>query len=98
MPKLPGSSEHLTFVEPSPIARRLLWHLFSIGSRRMTQPDQHESFEKPGAHLFWVQSGVGHLEHRSGSFLLSPGKKIWMADMSKPRKYVPGPNRHLTVT
>ncbi|HPU57200.1 MAG TPA: hypothetical protein PLH97_13145, partial [Verrucomicrobiota bacterium] len=57
-----GSSSNLIFVEPSPIARRLLWHVFSIGSRRLELPDHHERFEKPGAHLFWVQSGEGELE------------------------------------
>jgi len=91
-------SNNLVFVDPSPIARRLLWHLFSIGSRRMTQADHHESFEKPGAHLFWVQSGVGYLEHKAGRFALSRGKKVWLADMSKPRIYNPMPNRHLSVT
>ena len=56
------SAENLICVDPSPVARRLLWHLFSIGSRRVTQPDRHERFEKPGAHMFWVQSGAGELE------------------------------------
>src|SRR5215831_9782433 len=92
-----GSSENLIFVEPSPIARRLLWHVFSIGSRRIHQPDHHESFEKPGAHLFWVQSGEGELEHVSGRFALKRGRKVWLVDMRKPRTYIPGPRRHLTI-
>ncbi|MFO1487949.1 MAG: AraC family transcriptional regulator [Verrucomicrobiota bacterium] len=91
-------SENLIFAEPSPIARRLLWHLFSIGSRRLTDPDRHESFEKPGAHLFWVQSGEGELEHETGRFALRPGKKVWLVDMVKPRTYVPTPKRHLTIS
>ena len=91
------SADHLIFVEPSPIARRLLWHLFSIGSRRLTGPDKHESFEKPGAHLFWVQSGEGELEHETGRFDLRPGKKVWLVDMVKPRTYLPAPKRHLTI-
>lgn len=33
------SADHLIFVELSPIARRLLWHLFSIGSRRLSIKD-----------------------------------------------------------
>jgi len=92
-----GSIDHLTFVEPSPIARRLLWHLYSIGSRRLTDPDQNQSFEKPGAHLFWVQSGEGELEHETGHFALRRGKKVWLVDMSKPRTYSPLPKRHLTI-
>ncbi len=91
------SADHLIFVEPSPIARRLLWHLFSIGSRRLTGPDKHESFEKPGAHLFWVQSGEGELENERGRMHLRSGKKIWLVDMVKPRTYLPAPNRHLTI-
>lgn len=90
-------SEHLTFVEPSPIARRLLWHLFSIGSRKITHADQHQRFEKPGAHLFWVQSGEGELEDETGKFALKRGKKVWLVDMSKPRTYIPAPRRHLTI-
>ena len=98
MSKLHGSSDNLTFVDPSPVARRLLWHLFSIGSRRLEQPDHHQRFEKPGAHLFWVQSGEGELEHEIGRFALRRGKKVWLVDMGKPRTYIPAPNRHLTIT
>jgi len=98
MPAQSGSIDHLTFVEPSPIARRLLWHLYSIGSRRLAEPDQHQSFEKPGAHLFWVQSGEGELAHETGHFALRRGKKVWLVDMSKPRTYAPLARRHLTIT
>jgi AraC-like DNA-binding protein len=76
----------------------LLWHLYSIGSRRLAEPDQHQSFEKPGAHLFWVQSGEGELEHETGRFALRRGKKVWLVDMSRPRTYSPSPKRHLTIT
>jgi AraC-like DNA-binding protein len=94
---MPGSAEKLHFVEPSPIARRLLWHLFSIGSRRVTKPDPHASFEKPGAHLFWVQSGEGELEHETGRFALKRGRNVWLVDMSRPRAYIPAKGRHLTI-
>ena len=93
-----GSIDHLTFVELSPVARRLLWHLYSIGSHRLTELDQHQSFEKPGAHLFWVQSGEGELAHETGHFALRCGKKVWLVDMSKPRSYSPLPKRYLTIT
>jgi len=97
--QLPGnaSPERLTFVDPSPVARRLLWHLFSIGSRKMTGTDQHQRFEKPGAHLFWVQSGEGELQHETGRFALRRGKKLWLVDMRKARTYVPAAGRHLTI-
>lgn len=98
MPKLGGSSDNLVFVDPSPVARRLLWHLFSIGSRRMSAADHHERFEKPGAHLFWVQSGEGELEYRSSRFSLKRGRKVWLVDMGRPRTYLPAAGRHLTIT
>jgi len=98
MSKLHGSSDNLTFVDPSPVARRLLWHIFSIGSRRLEQPDHHQRFEKPGAHLFWAQSGEGELEHEMGRFALRRAKKVWLVDMGKPRTYIPAPSRHLTIT
>ena len=93
----PGKADRLTFVDPSPIARRLLWHIFSIGYRRLDQPECHERFEKPGAHLFWVQSGEGELAHESGRFALRRGKKLWLVDMRKARTYIPTPKRHLTI-
>ena len=98
MSKLLGPSGNLIFVEPTPVARRLLWHLFSIGSRRITEADHHEPFEKPGAHLFWVQSGEGQLDDQSGRRALERGRKVWLVDMSKPRTYMPAPRRHLTIT
>jgi len=91
------SPEHLHFVEPSPVARRLLWHIFSIGHRRFTEPEHHEKYEKPGAHLFWIQSGEGELHHETGRFALKRGKKLWLVDMGRSRTYVPLPKRHLTL-
>ncbi|MEY4917826.1 MAG: hypothetical protein RL616_1739 [Verrucomicrobiota bacterium] len=97
MPDANTSTDNLTFVDPSTVARRLLWHLFSIGSRRVTQEDRHERFEKPGAHLFWVQSGEGELEYKATKYELKRGKKVWLVDMSRPRTYLPAPGKHLTI-
>ena len=85
-----NSGDKLTFVDPSPVARRLLWHLFSIGSRRVIQADRHERFEKPGAHLFWVQSGEGELEYKARRFQLRRGKEVWLLDMKPCRTYRTG--------
>ena len=63
----------------------------------MEQPDQHERFEKPGAHLFWVQSGEGELEYRSRRFRLHRGGEVWLVDMNSPRIYIPSPGRHLAI-
>jgi hypothetical protein len=90
-------SENLVFVEPSPVARRLLWHLHSIGTRRLVEKDRHERFEKPGAHLFWVKSGAGELEYRSRTFRLRRGKDVWLVDMNSPRTYIPATGQHLTI-
>jgi AraC-like DNA-binding protein len=98
MRNLPLPFDNLVFAEPSPVARRLLWHVFSIGSRRIVEPDHHLSFEKPGAHLFWVQSGEGELVHETGRFSLRSGRSVWLVDMSKPRTYVPAAKRYLTIT
>jgi len=97
-PDVNASADKLQFVDPSPVARRLLWHLFSIGSRRVVQADRHERFEKPGAHLFWVQSGAGELEYKSSRFELKRGKSVWLVDMSKPRTYLPAAGKHLNIT
>jgi AraC-like DNA-binding protein len=92
-----GPSDDLTFIDPSPVARRLLWHLFSIGTRRIEQADQHDRFEKPGAHLFWVKSGEGELEYKSRRFRLRRGGEVWLVDMNSPRTYIPSTDRHLTI-
>jgi AraC-like DNA-binding protein len=97
MPEVSLTSSGLITVAPSKIARRLLWHLFSIGVRRIEQPDHHERFEKPGAHLFWVQSGEGELEYRSRRFRLRRGREVWLLDMNSPRTYLPAPGRHLSI-
>jgi AraC-like DNA-binding protein len=98
MSRLLGPAGNLVFAEPSPVARRLLWCLFSIGSRRLTEPDCHAPFEKAGAHLFWIQSGEGSLEYEGRRFALRRGHNVWLADMSKARTYRPAANKHLTIT
>ena len=97
MPEANSSTDKLLFVDPSPVARRLLWHVFSIGARRVVEVERHERFEKPGAHLFWVQSGEGELEYKSRRFQLRRGKEVWLVDMGKPRTYLPTPNHHLSI-
>ncbi len=98
MTRLLGPEGNLVFAEPSRVARRLLWYLFSIGSRRLSEPDHHGPFEKAGAHLFWIQSGEGSLEYDSRCFALCRGHKVWLVDMSKPRTYAPAMKKHLTIT
>jgi len=97
MPRRAESQDFLTSVEPSPTARRLLWHLYSIGHRRLAEVDHRKPFEEPGAYLFWVQSGEGELEHGTGRFALRRGKKVWLVNTNRPRTYIPAPRRRLTL-
>src|SRR5207244_688876 len=52
-----NSFAQLYLLDPSPRARRLFWHLLSVGSVRLDEPDRHQGMDKPGAHVFWVQCG-----------------------------------------
>jgi AraC-like DNA-binding protein len=92
---MPNSFTHLYPIEPSPRARRLLWHLLSIGAVTLDEPDRHEALEKPGAHLFWAQSGKGTLDVPTGSYSLKPGPRCWLVDMRKPRTYAPLPGSRI---
>lgn len=91
-----NSFAHLYLVDSSPRARRLFWHLWSIGSVTLDEPDRHEGLDKPGAHLFWVQSGNGTLEVPGRSYSVRPGSRCWLVDMKKPRVYAPLPGKRVT--
>ncbi len=88
------SSELLT-VSPSPLVRRLLWHLFSLDTNCVEKPEHHESFEKPGVHLFWVLSGKGILETQEHRYNLRPGNCVWFVDMMQPRTYSSEPGEKM---
>jgi hypothetical protein len=79
------SFERLQHVEPSPEARRLLWHVLSVGVVTRDEPEQHEGFDKPGAFLFWISSGRGTLEVGGRSFQLRPGPRCWLLDLRQAR-------------
>ena len=91
-----GRSSKLLTVNPSPLARRLLWHPYSIDTNCLKEPEHHESFEKPGVHLFWVVSGNGTLETQGHRYLLRPGNRVWFLDMMHPRTYSPEPGQRMT--
>jgi len=86
------------FAEPSPVARRVLWHVFSIGTRSLKEADHHEPFEKPGAHLFWVVSGEGDLQLKSAALPLKAGRRVWLVNMNQPRTYAPRLKQRLTFS
>lgn len=63
----------LYFNEPSPVARRLLWHVLSVGTVTRDEPERHEGSDKPGAFLFWILAGRGELKLEPGAVTLEPG-------------------------
>ena len=85
----------LYVMDPSPRARRLFWHLLSVGTVTLNEPDRHEGMDKPGAHLFWVHSGRGTLEVPDRSYPLKAGNGCWLVDMKKPRTYAPLPGKRI---
>ena len=82
-------------VMPRPLARRLLWHPFSLDTADLKHPDVHQPYEKPGVHLFWVLSGRGTLEVQGKSYDLMPGNCVWLVDMAQRRVYRPLPGGRL---
>ena len=87
--------EEKLVVEPSPVARRLLWHPYSLDTACLDKPDHHAGFEKPGAHLFWVVSGQGTLRTQGREYRLLAGNQVWIVDMMQPRTYSPETGQRL---
>lgn len=89
------SFERLRLAEPSPEARRLLWHVLSVGVVTRDEPERHGGHDKPGAFLFWISSGRGTLEVGGQSLRVRPGRRCWLLDLQQPRNYVPVPGHKL---
>ena len=87
------SFAQLRFAEPSPEARRLLWHVLSIGSVSRDEPELHEGLDKAGLFLFRVAAGKGHLEMMGKIYLLEQGQHCWLVDLRHPRNYIPAGGR-----
>ena len=90
-----NSFARLHLLEPSQRARRLFWHLLSIGSVTRDEADRHDAMDKPGAHLFWVESGQGTLAVPERTYELRPGPRCWLVDMKQARTYAPLPGKRL---
>lgn len=84
-------------IKPSPVARRLLWHVFQIGQRALTQPAEFRPREKPGAGLLAVVSGRGELRLESGTFALQPGPDLWLYSTQRERTFVPARGERLVT-
>jgi len=79
----------LYFAEPTPIARRLLWHVLSIGSVRRDEPERHPGSDKAGLFFFQVVSGKGVLQLEGRDYGLERGDRCWLVDLRQPRSYLP---------
>ncbi len=76
-------------IEPSPVARRLLWHLFSVGRAWRDEPEVHPKPDKSGVFLFFVVAGSGVLLQSGQRWELSTGPRCWLVDTRQPRTYEP---------
>src|ERR1044071_1471548 len=94
MSKHKNTSELLAVV-PSSKARTLIWHPFSLDTAYLTEADQHQPYEKPGAVVFWILSGHGTLETDGHRYLLQRGRSVWFLDMTKERTYAPAAGQQL---
>jgi AraC-like DNA-binding protein len=86
---MPVSFSGLHVAEPSPQARRLLWHVLSVGRVWRDEPEHHAGADKAGLHLFWVVRGSGLLETGETRLALAPGRCCWMVDLRQARSYLP---------
>lgn len=89
------SFAQLRFAEPSAEARRLLWHVLSIGSVWRDEPERHEGLDKAGLFLFRVVAGRGQLEMMGRNYLLERGHRCWLVDLRRARSYLPAGGKSL---
>ena len=83
------SFAQLRFADPSPVARRLLWHVLSVGTVWRDESERHEGSDKAGLFLFRVAAGSGHLEMQGNRYRLARGQDCWLVDLRHPRSYLP---------
>ncbi len=86
---MPISLAQLCFADPSPGARRLLWHVLSIGAVSRDELEHHEGLDKAGLFLFQVTAGRGCLETLGNRYPLAPGETSWLLDLRQSRTYLP---------
>jgi len=92
---MPVSFSGLHTAEPSPHARRLLWHVLSVGRVWRDEPEHHAGADKAGMHLFWVVRGSGTLETGDTRLALAPGRGCWLVDLRQARSYLPQDGKRL---
>lgn len=92
---MPISFAHLRSVEPSAIARRLLWHVLSVGFVSRDEAERHEGMDKAGVFVFRTAAGCGQLELGGRNYRLEPSDRCWLLDLRRARTYVPAGRRAL---
>lgn len=92
---MPVSFSGLHLAEPSPRARRLLWHVLSVGRVWRDEPEHHAGADKAGLHLFRVVRGSGCLLTGETRLRIAPGRDCWLVDLRESRSYLPDPGRRL---
>ena len=80
------------------MARRLLWHVLSIGRVWRNEPEEHPALDKAGAFLFRVVSGRGALLLPSQRWELTSGPRCWLVDLGQQRTYLPAAGQRLETT
>ncbi len=85
LPAMPHPSARMLTLDPSPRARRLLWHLLSIGAVTFEKSRGRDAMPLPGALWFFVQSGRGTVELAGRSYALAPGPRCWLVGRSSPQ-------------
>ena len=88
----------LHVLDPSRLARRLLWHVLSIGVVSRDEPEEHAGMDKAGLFLFRVISGNGTLELPDERHELKRGAAWWLLDLARSRRYVPSAGTRLVTT
>lgn len=91
------SFAQLCFADPTAPARRLLWHVLSVGRVWRDEPERHAGADKAGLFLFWVERGRGCLALAGAQHEVRPGPRCWLVDLRQPRGYLPAGHGRLVT-
>ena len=83
--------------QPTPLARRLFWHVLSTGADVIPTATELPPFKKPGVQLLWVEAGCGQLQLPSGRYDLSAGRRFWLFSTQQPRSIGPSTGKPFIV-
>jgi len=77
------------YISPSPVARRLFWHVLGIGKGWFDGPTRLEAFNRPGAVILWIESGTARLKLGSETYELKKGPLFWLFSLQQARVFTP---------